>query len=74
MSIEKFNANTRTGTQIIYLITVVTFHSLSFLPVVFKLNLKSDGLNSSNLTCNFIDEYSRQLVNYIDIINRITIP
>ena len=61
--------------QLIYLISLISFHTVYYLPVVYYFTV-NDNLNNTNgtITCDYINSEKRQLVNFMDTTDRILVP
>jgi hypothetical protein len=57
--------------QFIYFIFVFMFNLVYYLPVVYNYRLIE---TNSTFSCNFNDQYSTELISYMDLANRVILP
>ena len=57
--------------QLIYFIFVFMFNLIYYLPVVYNYSLIK---TNDTFSCNFNDQYSTELISYMDLANRVILP
>lgn len=60
--------------QLIYLLIIIAYNSLYYLPVAYYFTIASSNETNSTPTCDYVSPYTRQLINYMDTANRIIVP
>ena len=62
--------------QFIYLIILIAFNSVFYLPIAYYFKIHDENLNETNGTiyCDFVNSDMRQLINLMDTGNRIVLP
>ena len=59
--------------QIIYLAIVLVYNLILYTPFAIYFDIQTNS-NTSSIICDFMDSNSRQILNYIDTVNRVIIP
>ena len=57
--------------QLIYFIFIFMFNLVYYLPVVYNYSISE---TNNTLTCNFNNQYSTDLISYMDLANRVILP
>jgi len=57
--------------QLIYFIFIFMFNLVYYLPVVYNYSISE---TNNTLTCNFNNQYSADLISYMDLANRVILP
>ena len=76
---KRFHLRNKTN-QLFYLLIIIAYNSLYYLPVAyfFELQLENDTqrnqTNETKLTCGFKSLSQQQIINYMDLTNRVLVP